>query len=97
MSHWNIYMIKTRLGTLYTGITTDLARRFQEHESGSKRAARYLKGKGPLELVWHHQAHSKSDALKLEYRIKQLTPYQKQQLITGEKDLKNLVFPLDPP
>jgi len=86
-SEWSIYMIKTRLNTLYTGISTDVERRFKEHSGGSKRGARYLKGKGPLELVWHQTVGSKSDALVLEYKVKKLSRQQKLSLITGALDL----------
>ncbi|MCV2402554.1 GIY-YIG nuclease family protein [Marinomonas sp. C2222] len=85
--HWHVYVIKTRLDTLYTGISTDVERRFKEHSGANKRGSRYLKGKGPLELVWQQFIGSKSDALKLEYRIKQLSRKQKEKLIKNELDL----------
>ena len=84
---WSIYMVKTRLDTLYTGISLDVERRFKEHSGDSKRGARYLKGKGPLELVWQQTIGSKSDALKLEYQVKQLNKHKKQQLINGLMNL----------
>ncbi|MBR7889817.1 GIY-YIG nuclease family protein [Marinomonas sp. A79] len=87
---WQLYMIQTRLNTLYTGITTDVSRRFAEHNSSSKRSARYLKGKGPLVLVWHQDVRSKSDALTLEYRVKQLSKQQKLSLIAGTLSLDSL-------
>lgn len=84
-------MIKTRLNTLYTGISTDVERRFKEHSGASKRAARYLKGKGPLELVWQQSVGSKSDALILEYQVKKLNRRQKLSLIEGEIALASLI------
>ncbi|MEP3349143.1 MAG: GIY-YIG nuclease family protein [Marinomonas sp.] len=87
---WSIYMIKTRMNTLYTGISLDVARRFKEHSGDSKRAARYLKGKGPLELVWQQEVGTKSDALKLEYQVKKLNKRQKLQLINGAIDIRLL-------
>ena len=90
-SEWSLYMIKTRLNTLYTGISTDVDRRFKEHSGVSKRAARYLKGKGPLELVWQQPVGSKSEALVLEYLVKKLNRRQKQNLIDGEMALKSLL------
>lgn len=83
-------MIKTRLNTLYTGISTDVERRFKEHSGSSKRAARYLRGKGPLELVWSQPVGSKSEALVLESRVKKLNRRQKQSLINGGIDLTAL-------
>ncbi|WP_012069166.1 GIY-YIG nuclease family protein [Marinomonas sp.] len=87
---WSLYMIKTRLNTLYTGISTDVDRRFKEHSGVSKRGARYLKGKGPLELVWHQSVGSKSDALVLEHKVKKLNRRQKLSLIEGKIDLTAL-------
>ncbi|MEP0073079.1 MAG: GIY-YIG nuclease family protein [Marinomonas sp.] len=87
---WSIYMIKTRMNTLYTGISLDVMRRFKEHSGDSKRAARYLKGKGPLELVWQQEVGTKSDALKLEYQVKKLNKRQKLQLINGAIDIRLL-------
>ena len=89
-SEWSIYMIKTRLNTLYTGISTDVERRFKEHSGVSKRGARYLKGKGPLELVWQQMVGIKSDALVLEYKVKKLNRRQKLSLIEGSLDLAAL-------
>ncbi|AWY02381.1 hypothetical protein A8139_09440 [Marinomonas primoryensis] len=83
-------MIKTRMNTLYTGISKDVDRRFKEHSGASKRAARYLKGKGPLELVWHEAVGTKSEALVLEYRVKKLNKRQKLSLIEGELVLHSL-------
>lgn len=90
MSEWSIYIIKTRLDTLYTGITTDVERRFKEHSGVNKRGARYLKGKGPLELMWHQTVGTRSDASVLEYRVKQLDKRQKLQLIDGNMCLETL-------
>lgn len=91
MSEWSIYMIKTRLGTLYTGATTDVERRFKEHASGTQKSARYLKGKGPLELIWHQVVGTKSQALSLEYRIKKLPKTQKHKLINGQLNVMDLL------
>ncbi|PYF83470.1 putative endonuclease [Marinomonas alcarazii] len=89
-AQWSLYIIKTRLNTLYTGISTDVERRFKEHSGSSKRAARYLRGKGPLELVWSQSVGSKSEALILEYRVKKLKRRQKQGLIDGGIKLVDL-------
>ena len=44
-------MVRCREGTLYTGIATNVARRFSEHQNNGNKAAKYLRGRGPLELV----------------------------------------------
>lgn len=89
-TEWSIYMVKTRLNTVYTGISTDVERRFKEHSGDSKRGARYLKGKGPLELIWQKSVGSKSDALVLEYKIKKLNKSQKLNLVEGVINLDSL-------
>ena len=71
MSEWYLYIIRTRDGCLYTGVTTNLSRRFAEHSSG-KQGAKFLRSKGPLQLVYQQQMDSRSDAQRME-----LQPYQK--------------------
>jgi len=63
---------------LYTGITTDIARRMTQHQAG--KGAKVLRGKGELTLVFHCQIGDLSMALKLEYRIKQLIKTQKREI-----------------
>jgi len=87
---WYLYLIKCGDGSIYTGITTNVERRFEEHSSSGKKAARYLRGRGPLKLVFKEQVGDKGSALKLEYRIKQLPRSQKQELIDGKLKLKDL-------
>lgn len=85
-------MIKTRLDTLYTGVTTDVDRRFAEHCQSSSKGARYLRGKAPLVLVWHRPVASKQQAMQLEYRIKRLPRLSKDKLVRGTLQLADL-FP----
>ncbi len=66
---WYLYIIETAGGSLYTGITTDVARRFGEHCHG-KRGARALRGKGPLKLRHCQVVGTRSEALKLEAWLK---------------------------
>ncbi|TDO98690.1 GIY-YIG nuclease family protein [Marinomonas balearica] len=91
MNNWSLYLVRTRLNTLYTGITTDVERRFGEHCSGGPKSARYLRGKGPLILVWHENVGSKSDASKLEYRLKKCSKSEKEKLATGQVSLGSLL------
>ena len=67
-------------GTLYTGITNDLKKRVQAHNS-DRDGARYTRSRRPVKLVYSEEAGSKSAAASLEYRIKRLTRSQKKQLI----------------
>jgi len=80
---WFVYLIENRLGQLYTGSTTDPARRLRQHSGLITGGARALKGKGPLQFRAVLKVTDKSAALKLEYAIKQLTRAQKNALING--------------
>lgn len=92
---WSVYLIRTARDQLYCGVTTDVDRRFEEHQS-SPRGAKYLKGKGPLSLVWSHSVGDKRTAMQLEYRIKRLTKARKEQLILqSDKDSQQLWSLLD--
>ncbi|MGM3175360.1 GIY-YIG nuclease family protein [Dickeya lacustris] len=78
-SIWFLYLLRTEAGALYTGITTDVARRLAQHQAG--KGARALRGRGPLTLVYHCVAGDRSTALKWEYRLKQLSKQQKERLV----------------
>ena len=76
---WYLYILRCKDGTLYTGITTDVSRRLEEHRSG--RGAKYTRGRGPLELVYEESCGSHSDALKRELEIKSISRREKEALI----------------
>ncbi|ASJ95133.1 GIY-YIG nuclease family protein [Shewanella marisflavi] len=78
---WSLYMIRCAKGQLYTGITTDIDRRFKEHSDNGPKTAKFLRGKGPLALVYREQVGSHSAALKREIAVKRLTKTQKLALI----------------
>jgi putative endonuclease len=82
---WYLYMIQCGNGHLYTGITKDIGRRFNEHQAGGAKSAKYLKGKGPLTLVYRECVGSHSQALKLEINIKKLSRPQKLLLVASIK------------
>ena len=75
---WILYILQCADGTYYTGITDDLPRRIADHNAG--RGAKYTRGRGPVKLCYSQNIGSKSDALKEEYRIKQLSRTQKAEL-----------------
>lgn len=79
---WSLYIVRNRLGSLYTGITTNVERRFQQHQNGT--GAKALKGKGPLLLKFHCQVGDRQRASQLEYQLKQLKKTQKEKLITDQ-------------
>lgn len=75
---WTVYILQCADRTLYTGITNDLEQRLLAHASG--KGAKYTRGRGPYEVVHTEQHATKSDALKRELAIKQLSREQKLQL-----------------
>ena len=80
---WHLYILRCGDGTLYTGITTDVEKRFEAHQSG--KGAKYTRGRGPLELVYRETCGDHSSALKREAQIKKLSREQKQALIASDK------------
>lgn len=85
-SIWYLYLIRCANGHLYTGITTDVTRRFNEHQSNSPKAAKYLRGKGPLTLMYQEQVVTRSDALKREIAVKKFSRAQKLALIESGRE-----------
>lgn len=79
MKKWFVYILKCSDGTLYTGITTDVNRRLNEHNSG--KGAKYTKTRLPVMLLLVSEASTRSEASKEEYRIKQLTREQKLRMV----------------
>ncbi len=92
MSDWSLYIIQTAQNHLYTGITTDVPRRLRQHQSG--KGAKALRGKGELRLVFSRQLGDRSLALRMEYRIKQLSRAQKEKLIVSSGDFETLLATL---
>ena len=81
------YMLRCENNSIYTGITTDVKRRMEEHFSKDPKCAKYTKSHKPIKLECVWDAPDKIVASKLEYRIKKLTKKQKEELIIC-KDLK---------
>lgn len=80
---WFVYILLCSDNTFYTGITNDLERRLFEHNNLSK-WAKYTKARRPVELIYSKVLNTKSEALKEEYRIKQLTRKQKEELLNNK-------------
>jgi len=72
---WYVYILECADGTLYTGITNNLEKRIKKHNEG--KGAKYTRGRGPVALVKSFTLNSKSEALKLERRIKKLSKEEK--------------------
>lgn len=86
---WYLYLLRCGDGSLYTGISNDVARRLAAHRAG--RGARRLRGRGPLTLARRIRVGSRSDALKAERRVKKMHRSRKEKLIEGRIKLKDLI------
>ncbi|APJ02940.1 GIY-YIG nuclease family protein [Silvanigrella aquatica] len=77
---WKLYIIETKAGKLYTGITTNLTRRLQEHKN-KKKGARFFYFSEPQSVVYVEDHISRSSASKREYEIKKMSRTEKMMLI----------------
>ena len=73
------YIVECSDHTLYTGWTTDLAKRLNAHNSGT--GAKYTRARRPVKLVYYEEYETKQEATRREYAIKQLSAAQKRRLI----------------
>ena len=89
MQKWCLYIVRCRNGTLYTGIATDVDRRFAEHQAN--KGSKYLRGRGPLKLVFKKQIGKKELALKIERLVKKLPKLKKERLIKTDAGLEELL------
>ncbi len=87
---WFVYLIRTRQGSLYTGITTDVLQRLAEHEGG-KRGSKYLRAKGPLQVVYALEVGTRSLASKVEYRLKRLSKTNKERVVVEQPAKRSLL------
>jgi len=81
---WYLYIVECSDKTLYTGITTDIEKRI-EHHNTSNLGAKYTRGKRPVHLVYSKKYKDKASASKEEYRIKQLSRDEKIKMIKKSK------------
>ncbi len=86
---WSVYIIECKDSKLYTGITTDLQRRIRDHNSGN--GCRFTKYRIPVKLVYREDLPTRSEVLKREARIKQLTRRKKLDLAKTFKKESRLV------
>lgn len=80
---WNVYMLRCRDGTLYTGATNNLERRLAAHNRG--RGAAYTRARLPVTLVWHEPAEDRSAALRREASLKRLSRAEKLRLVRAAR------------
>ena len=91
MSDWYLYLVRCPDGSLYTGISTDVARRFAQHRGEGGAGSKYLKGRAPLTLVFQKNLGSKSLALKVERRVKKLSKARKEELIRVDTRIDEII------
>lgn len=78
MTPWFVYLLECRDGSIYTGIATDVERRYAMHVAG--KGARYTRSHPPLRLLARFEFPDRSIASRAEYAIKQLSPLQKREI-----------------
>ena len=81
---WQVYMILCSDGSLYTGITTHVERRFAQHQQG--RGAKYFRARRPCRVVYVEQGHSHSSAARREIALKKLSRPEKEALVAARHD-----------
>jgi putative endonuclease len=79
---WQVYIILCSDSSFYTGITTDIERRFSQHTEG--RGAKYFRGRQPVKVVYQESGHTRSTASTRELEIKTLVRSEKHILIASE-------------
>jgi putative endonuclease len=91
---WSIYVLRTRQGALYTGITTDLKRRLGAHSVGH--GAKALRGRGPFEVVYRKRIGGHGLALRIELRLKRCTKPEKEAIVSEQPTRAELLAGLLP-
>lgn len=81
--NWWVYIIECEDGSLYTGISNHLLRRWQQHTSG--RGAKFFRSRRPVRVAWLEYPHNKRSAAQREYAIKQLKRSEKLALIQPDQ------------
>ena len=84
MPHY-VYILECTNGSYYTGYTTNVARRYQEHQSGIN--CKYTRSFPPKKLMAFWTFDNKSDALRFEIKIKSLTKKEKEALVITQTDM----------
>lgn len=85
---WYLYMIEDEHAHYYTGITTDVSRRFQEHCDSyagvpNAKGAKYFRSRKPVKVVYQEACDSRAQASRREHALKALPKHKKQALVTG--------------
>lgn len=92
---WFVYVLQCSNGALYTGVTTDVPRRVQEHADQGRRCARFTRAFAPVELVYNCRVGEKRLAYRTEYRIKKLARDRKDRMVSENFSKSDLLEFLD--
>jgi putative endonuclease len=95
MGEWSVYLIRAAGDVLYTGIATDVDRRIEEHRTG--RGSKYLRGRGPLVLVYRRRVGDRSLASTVEHRLKRASRITKEALVDAAPSRRQLLRDLGLP
>jgi putative endonuclease len=82
--NWQVYIIRCTDDALYTGVTTDVERRFSRHASG--KGAKFFRGREPQAVVYMESGHTHSTASKREAEIKKLSRDEKWRLLAAQSN-----------
>ncbi len=88
MTNWFVYIIHCTDESLYTGITTDIEKRYTAHTL--QLGAKYFRGRKPRRLVYLESGHDRSSATKREMEIKKLKRKDKFTLLTASENQINI-------
>ncbi len=87
-----VYMLRCKDNSIYTGYTPDLEGRMEEHFSGGPKGSKYVRSRGAEKLEAFWMTEEKSDAMRLEFRIKKhLSKRQKELLVKEPEKLEELL------
>jgi putative endonuclease len=78
---WSLYILRCRDGSFYTGVTTDIDRRFREHAEG--RASRFTRTRRPVVLIYQEKCGNRAQALSRECAVKSMGRQGKEDLVAG--------------
>lgn len=92
---WFVYILRCGNGSLYTGITTDVQRRVNEHKKNGRLSARFTRAFAPVERVYSCRVGDKSLAYRVEYRIKRLPRSKKDLIVANDLSINALIDFLD--
>ena len=81
---WKVYILQCADNTLYTGITTDIERRVEEHNSDNRKGARYTRVRRPVSLVYQEDHKNRALASAREYQLKKLPRTKKLKLVLNQ-------------